>query len=220
MYPVSLNIDGQLCVVVGGGTVAERKVSGLLEAGARVRVVSPQLTPGLRQLAEEKRLSWQPRAYIRGDLIGARLVFAATDNSAVQQEVMREAQQSAQLVNVIDAPEECTFQVPAVVRHGDLLLTVSTCGSSPAVAARIRKELESHYGSEYAVLLKLMSTLRQHLQAGDQSSTERKKVLKKVLHNDIVLWIAEQRWDLVRNHLRNVLGKDTDFDISQLGRDE
>ena len=121
MYPVCLDISDKLCVVVGGGRVAERKVLGLLAAGAMVRVVSPELTDSLAGMAENSSIEWLARGYKQGDFIGAVLVFAATDSREVQEAVVLEANRAGQLVNVIDEPENCTFQVPAVVRRGDLI---------------------------------------------------------------------------------------------------
>ena len=144
MYPISLNISGKLCVVVGGGQVAERKVLSLLNAHAAVRIISPQLTERLAEVVTEvvteqavkktvkDTVQWWKRGYQHGDLDEALLVFAATDNRQVQDAVVQDAQQTGLLVNVVDAPEKCDFQVPALVRRGDLTLAVSTNGASPA----------------------------------------------------------------------------------------
>ena len=219
MYPVCLEISGRLCVVVGGGNVAERKVSGLLTAGARVRIISPELTPGLSALADEGRIEWLHRGYRDNDLDGALLVFAATDNREVQEVIVRQAENAGQLVNVIDAPGHCTFQVPAVVRRGDLMLAVSTGGKSPAVAAMIRQQLEAEYGDEYGALLDLMSRLREQVLGKEQDCGERKILFQNILHDDILLWIKQGQWDLLRNHLRVVLGSDPGFDVSRPGMD-
>ena len=215
MYPVCLEISDKLCVVVGGGSVAERKVLGLLTAGARVRIISPLLTNTLTGLADEGRIKWLERGYAQGDLAGALLIFAATDSTEVQEAVIQEAGQAGQLVNVIDAPARCSFHVPAVVRRGDLTLAVSTGGKSPAVAAMVRKQLAQSYGEEYSQLLDLISRLREQVLAGDGDSTERKILFQNILHDDIVHWIKTDQRDLLRRHLRAVLGSDVDFDISQ-----
>ena len=215
MYPVCLEISDKLCVVVGGGSVAERKILGLLKAGAQVRVISPQLTRTLAGLADEGRIEWLERGYAQGDLAGALLIFAATDSRKVQEAVFKEAGQGGQLVNVIDAPAHCSFHVPAVVRRGDLTLAVSTSGKSPAVAAMVRKQLAQSYGEEYGLLLDLISRLREQVLAGDGDSSERKILFQNILHDDIVQWIKSGQRDLLRNHLRAVLGSDVDFDISQ-----
>ncbi|MCW5212502.1 bifunctional precorrin-2 dehydrogenase/sirohydrochlorin ferrochelatase [Desulfobulbus sp. TB] len=221
MYPVNLNISGKLCVVVGGGKVAERKVLSLLNAQAAVRIISPQLTAVLaKQVAKGKgtgTVMWQDRGYQKGDLQDALLVFAATDNCQVQDAVVQDAQQIGVLVNVADAPEHCDFQVPAVVQRGDLQLAVSTHGTSPALAAKIRQELENQYGEEYAVLLRLMSVLRKKI-CNDSSfaCVERKRVFQNILHEDIVDWIRGEQWQQLAQHLDTVLGSDIHFDLSKI----
>ena len=215
MYPVCLEISDKLCVVVGGGSVAERKILGLLTAGAQVRVISPQLTGTLAQLADDGRIEWLERGYTQGDLAGALLIFAATDSREAQEAVFKEAGQAGQLVNVIDAPARCSFHVPAVVRRGDLTLAVSTGGKSPAVAAMVRKQLAENFGEEYGLLLDLISRLREQVLTGEGNSSERKILFQNILHDDIVHWIKSGQRDLLRKHLRAVLGSDVDFDISQ-----
>lgn len=219
MYPVCLEITDKLCVVVGGGSVAERKVLGLLAAGAQVRVISPQRTKVIAELAGDGRIEWLGRGYEQGDLFGALLVFAATDSREVQEAVVREASRAGQLVNVIDEPASCSFQVPAVIRRGDLTLAVSTGGKSPAVAAMVRRTLAESFGEEYNLLLDLMSRLRDQVLSGDRDFAERKILFQNILHDDIVLWIKNGQWELLRSHLRTVLGSDVDFDVSQLGKD-
>lgn len=217
LYPVCLEISDKLCVVVGGGSVAERKVLGLLTAGAQVRLISPQLTRTLTQLADDGRIEWLERGYSQGDLAGALLIFAATDSREVQEAVFQEAARVGQLVNVIDAPARCSFHVPAVVKRGDLTLAVSTGGKSPAVAAMVKKQLAENFGEEYGLLLDLISRLREQVLTGDRDSAKRKILFQNILHDDIVHWIKSGQRDLLRRHLRTVLGSDVDFDISQPG---
>lgn len=213
MYPVCLDISDKLCVVVGGGRVAERKVLGLLAAGAQVRVVSPELTDLLAEMVENSSIEWLARGYQQGDVVGAVLVFAATDRREVQEAVVLEANREGRPVNVIDEPENCTFQVPAVVRRGDLILAVSTGGRSPAVAAMVRRRLAESFGEEYGLLLELMSRIREQVLSDDRDCAARKILFQNVLHDDIVLWIQNGRSDLLRSHLRAVLGPDVDLDI-------
>ncbi|WPD23085.1 MAG: bifunctional precorrin-2 dehydrogenase/sirohydrochlorin ferrochelatase [Candidatus Electrothrix scaldis] len=217
MYPISLNIKGKLCVVIGGGNVAERKVLSLLKAHACVRIISPQLTLMLSELAANNALDWRNRGYQTGDLEGALLIFAATNNRKIQESVVRDAEQTGQLINVADAPDLCDFQVPAVVQRENLNLTVSTNGASPALAAKIRLELEEKYGEEYAILLRLMSRIRKQL-CKDSSSTytERKIVFQNILHEDIIHWIRGEQWEQLSQHLKTVLGPNTHFNLLEL----
>jgi precorrin-2 dehydrogenase/sirohydrochlorin ferrochelatase len=215
MYSLTLNISGKLCVVVGGGAVAERKVLSLLEAGAAVRLISPQLTNTLHELADAGRIDWLNRRFEHGDLADALLVFAATDNAAVNAAVAQDAAAAGKLVNVADAPELCGFQAPAVVRRGDLSIAVSTNGKSPALAARIRKALAAEYGAEYAVLLELLGRIRERTLAGTADSQARRNLFENLLHEDILLWIRTGQQERLRSHLRAVLGPDAEYDLSQ-----
>lgn len=215
MYPILLNITGRTCVVIGGGKVAERKVRGLLEAGAKVRLISPEVTRVLAGLAGKGMVDWQQRVYSKGDLDGAYLVFAATDNRAVQDMISGEAEQKGILLNVADEPERCSFQVPASVRRGDLILSVSTGGRSPAVAAHIRQQLEHEFGPEYDILLQIMSQIRRQTGSGDDLLTQpdRKKIYKKILHDDIIEWIRTGQAAQLRRHLKTILGPEHVPDI-------
>ncbi len=215
MYHLSLNISGQLCIIVGGGKVAERKALSLLEAGAQVRLISPQLTDTLHELAAARQIDWLARPFQPGDLADALLVFAATDSAAVNKAAAQEAAAAGKLVNVADAPELCGFQVPAVVRQGDLSIAVSTNGKSPALAARIRKELEAEYGPEYAVLLDLLGRVRAETLAGTADGAARRNLFENLLHEDILLWIKTGQQERLRSWLRAILGPDADYDLCQ-----
>lgn len=162
LYPVMLDLAGEPCVVIGGGRVGERKAEGLLAAGADVTVISPRLTPRLSALAAEGRIRALLRPYAPGlaALAEARLVFAATDDAAVNRAALAEARQLGKLANAADAPEASGFHVPAVVRRGRLTLAVATAGASPAVAAKLKRQLEAAYGEEYAPYLELLHELR------------------------------------------------------------
>ena len=166
-YPVNLVLDGRRCLVVGGGRVALRKVEGLLACGARVRVVAPRINPELRALShvvfEERR--WRPE-----DLAGVWLVIAATDDPAVNGAVYQEGERAGIWVNGADDPANCSFTLPSVVRRGDLQITVSTGGRSPALATWLRRRLEGEIGPEYAVLLDLMAVERDGLKAAGRST--------------------------------------------------
>ncbi|NLX17890.1 MAG: bifunctional precorrin-2 dehydrogenase/sirohydrochlorin ferrochelatase [Desulfobulbus sp.] len=201
-----MNISGRLCVVIGGGPVAERKVGGILNADGLVRVVSPVVTPGLEVLAEHRAIEWLQKTYSRSDLDGALLVFAATNDPHVQQEVCRDARMAGLLINVGDAPEDCDFQVPAVIRRGDLTLSAATNGASPAVAAMVRRRLEREFGEEYALLTVLAGLIRAQLLAEGRRSGEVKLLFEKILCDDIVQWLQQRRWDKVQQHVESILG--------------
>jgi precorrin-2 dehydrogenase/sirohydrochlorin ferrochelatase len=166
-YPVNLVLDGRRCLVVGGGKVALRKVEGLVACGGRVTVVAPRINPELAMLSEvmiEQR-PWRPE-----DLDGMWLVIAATDDPAVNRAVYDAGQRAGVWVNGADDPANCSFTLPSVVRRGDLQVTVSTGGRSPALATRLRRRLEGEIGPEYAVLLDLLATERDGLKAAGVST--------------------------------------------------
>jgi precorrin-2 dehydrogenase/sirohydrochlorin ferrochelatase len=171
-YPLFALIEDRACLVVGGGAVGERKVRDLLLAGARVTVVSRDLTPGLAELAAQGRLH-----YIQGDftpqhLDGMILVVGATDDMEVNREVSTAAQARGLLVNIVDAPELCTFIVPAQVRRGPLTIAVSTGGASPALARKVREELEERFGPEYGLFLRVLQVVRDQVLAGRRGHPE------------------------------------------------
>lgn len=159
-YPIFLNIRGKRCVVIGGGQVALRKTRALIEHGANVEVISPDLCPELRRLAESKEVRVSSREYQPGDLRGAFVVIAATDNSDINQKVAEEAKRNAVLVNVVDDAENSHFILPSCLRRGDITVAVSTAGKSPALARKIRTKLEKDIGNEYASLTNLISEVR------------------------------------------------------------
>lgn len=159
-YPVFLNIEGQRCVVVGGGAVAERKVGTLLEYGAAVTLVSPRATPGLRRLAKAGSIQRLARAYRRGDLEGARLAIAATDDVGVNGLVADEARERGVLVNVVDDLGLSEFIVPSVLRRGDVTVAVSTGGKSPALSRKIRTDLEQMIRPSFGQLASMISEVR------------------------------------------------------------
>lgn len=147
-YPVMLNVQGRRCLVAGGGPVAQRKVQGLLECGAEVVLVSPAVTPSLAELARQGMILLLAREYESGDLTGSMLVFALTNQRQVNAKIAEEAARAGIPVNVADEAEEGDFILPAVVRRGPLVLTVSTSGASPAYAGRIKDELAERYDED------------------------------------------------------------------------
>ncbi len=159
-YPISLNISGRRCVVVGGGQVALRKVRVLIEHGADVEVISPDLCLELQRLAESKEVRALNREYQSGDLRYAFVVIAATDNSDTNRKVAEEAKKNAVLVNVVDDAENSDFIIPSYLRRGDVTVAISTAGRSPALARKIRTRLEKDLGNEYASLTNLISEVR------------------------------------------------------------
>ena len=190
MYPVNLNLSERPCAVIGGGLVAERKVTALLQAKALVTVFSPRLTKRLTQLAERQFISAYLRTYNPGDLVGYFLVICATNDSSVNRQAALEAKAAHLLVNIVDAPELCDFTVPAQVVRGDLLLTVSTTGQSPKFARLIRKQLEQKYGEEYGIYLDLLGKIRTAMKQQLSSTKQRQCFWEDSLDEEILVLLA------------------------------
>jgi len=159
-YAINLRLTGRLCLVVGGGSVAARKTAGLLACRAQVRLVSPRLVPALVRRAARGEIVWLPRSYQKEDLSGAVLAFAATDDPAIQEQVSRDAGEQGILVNRADDTPDGDFHLPASLRRGPLLVTISTSGQSPALSAALRRRLEREFGDAYAPLTELCGRLR------------------------------------------------------------
>ena len=210
-FPICLNIKNRPCVVIGGGRVAERKVRGLLASGGRVRIVSPELTAGLAALVEAGKVSWSRRGYQEGDLAGAFLTISATDDQQVQTRVFAEAEAANQLINVADVPEKCNFILPASMSRGDLTVSVSTAGRSPAMASRVRKELEERIGEEYGVAVELLGRLRPLVLGLGKSHRENKVLFNSIVESGLLEWIRTGDWNAVQSHLREILGEEADL---------
>ena len=159
-YPVFLDLKGRRCVIVGGGEIAERKIAGLLECGAGITMVSPQVTPGIRARAEAGDIRWEAREYVDGDLKGAFLAIASTDDESVNRAVHEEASRDGIVLNVVDRTALCSFIAPAVVRRGEVTVALSTGGASPALARKLRETLEKSEVLEYASLAGVLSSAR------------------------------------------------------------
>ncbi|MFN2353131.1 MAG: bifunctional precorrin-2 dehydrogenase/sirohydrochlorin ferrochelatase [Desulfopila sp.] len=212
LYPVNLNIAGRTCVIVGGGAVAMRKAGPLLDCGARVVLISPEAASPLEEMAESGKLQWHARKYRQGDLQGAFLAFAATDDPRVQQTVAAEAQREGVLCNSADAPEGCSFQVPARVRRGNFLLTVSTGGGSPALAAKLRRELAEQYGEEYKQFVDLLGAIRRRVVTDGQTSESHRILFEKLLQLNILPRIRQENWLVLQEELMEVLPKEVDVE--------
>jgi precorrin-2 dehydrogenase / sirohydrochlorin ferrochelatase len=185
LYPILLDLTGKRCLVVGGGQVAERKVGRLLECGAAVEVVAPAATPGLEALADDGRIRLWRRPARPEDVADAFLVFAATDDPAVNRALAGSARARGTLVNVADDPDACTFLVPAVFRRGDLTVAVSSGGGSPALAKRLRERLEATIGPEYEAFLAALRQLREEAQARISDPAVRQTLYRQALDSDL-----------------------------------
>lgn len=209
-YPVLMDIRDKPCLVVGGGAVGSRKAFGLLRAGARVRVVSPEMVPELQAAAGEHLagvLDLKVRPFDPEDIQGMRLVFVATDNSGLNAEVRGACARANVLCNAAEGEDKGDFILPAVVSRGDLVMAVSTCGASPALARRIRKDLEAAFGPEYGELVKLLGRIRTRLLARGHDPAGHRRLLTALVEQDLAPMIAARDYTKIDEILGQVLGE-------------
>ncbi len=190
-FPLSLDVARKPVTVVGGGSIAERRVEALLECEAVITVISPAVSETLGALADEAKITLHQRQYRSGDACGALMVFAATDDSGVNQLVSADAGGNGILVNVADEPSRCDFIMPSIVRRGDLVVAISTGGRSPALAARLREKLSALLGPEYGKLLEILGRLRADLRARFEDPAERKTVHYRLVDSDALRLIRD-----------------------------
>ncbi|HUY15870.1 MAG TPA: bifunctional precorrin-2 dehydrogenase/sirohydrochlorin ferrochelatase [Terriglobia bacterium] len=163
LFPIFLRLEGRACLVIGAGAVAQPKIASLLASGAKVTVVAPRAGGAVRAWAEAGEIRWEARPFVPADLDGAFLAVAATSVTEVNQQVFQEARRRNILVNAVDDPPHCDFYYGSVVRRGALQIAISTDGKSPALAQRLRQEMENTYGGEYERWLDELGRERQQL---------------------------------------------------------
>lgn len=214
-YPVFLDIQNRPCLVVGGGPVAERKVLGLLSAGAKVTVVSPRTTKKLGELAKEDRVKHQKGRFTPGMLKGFFLAIAATDSKEVNAAVWMEAEALGLPVNVVDDPAHCSFIMPSVVDRGSLTVAISTSGKSPLLAQRLREELEKIIGTEYETLVEILGAVRKKLLKNGLSRDKKESIIKDLVGSPLPGLIRAGDVRGINEALRARLGKG--YALSNLG---
>jgi precorrin-2 dehydrogenase / sirohydrochlorin ferrochelatase len=186
-YPLILKIAKRLCIVVGGGNVAERKVKALLPAGGKIRIISPEITKSLSRLLRNGKIEHLAKKYTGGDLKGAFLVFAATNDRETNSQVAREAAKRKIMVNVADDPSKCDFVVPAVVRKPPLLLAISTSGILPGASKKIRQEIVEKISNDHRVYVRRLGAFRKFLLTTIADEGTRKVIMEAVLKEDMIV---------------------------------
>ena len=180
LFPLFLKLQGCSCLVVGGNSEVEGKISNLLACGARVTVVSLIVTSGIRQLADENRIQWEARAFVPADLENVTLVVALDADDSVNEHIYKEASTRGVLCNVVDQPERCHFYYPAVVKRGHLQIAISTGGLSPALASQIRRDLDRQLDAEYASWVDALGDARERILRKHQRSPGRTRLLQRI----------------------------------------
>jgi precorrin-2 dehydrogenase/sirohydrochlorin ferrochelatase len=212
-YPVSLDITGQRCVVVGGGAVAERKIERLLACGAQVAVVCRTLTPLLEEKKSANIIVHLDMDYEKEALRGAFVVIGATDRDDVNAQVSQDARSLGMLVNIVDDPAKCNFILPSLVQRGDLSIAVSTGGKSPALARKIREDLQRRYGPEYESVLAIMGSIRKRILAQGQSSQANRAVFEALVSSDILQAIRDGNRNRIKQIILDVSGMEMDVEL-------
>jgi precorrin-2 dehydrogenase/sirohydrochlorin ferrochelatase len=185
LFPMFVKLRDRLCVVVGGGQNAESKIPGLLAAEAKVRVIAPEVTESLGAQAREGQIEWVRKTFETKDLSGAYLVVAATSAVEVNHEIFREAEARGILCNAVDDPDYCHFYYPSVVRRGALQIAISTEGLSPALAQRLRRELEVQFGPEYEPWVNWLGAARKFLRAKNDDPQETRQLLHQLASREM-----------------------------------
>jgi precorrin-2 dehydrogenase / sirohydrochlorin ferrochelatase len=180
LFPMFVKLEGRSCLVVGAGAVGEGKISSLLEAGAKVCVVSPRATPRVHEWSATGAIKWLRRNFEQEDLAAKFMVIAATPSAKVNARVFEEARRRKVLCNSVDDPPHCDFFYAAVVRRGDLQIAISTNGKSPALAQRMRKRFERQFGPEYADKINELGAARERLFRAPMEPVRRRKLLLRM----------------------------------------
>ena len=175
LFPMFLKLGDRHCLVVGAGSIAESKIEGLVDAGAKLQVVAPEATEKIREWAHSGKLHWHQHLFQPSDLDGMFLVVASTNSTPLHEQIFAEAKKRHVLCNIVDVPHLCDFYYPAVVRRGSLQIAISTSGESPALAQRLRKDLEAQFGPEYEQWLNHLGHLRYEIQADQSLDPETRK---------------------------------------------
>ena len=180
LFPIFLKLASRRCLVVGAGPVGESKIESLLRTGAEVRVVAPRATETVRARARARKVCWEARGFRPADLNGVFLVIVATSSAELNEAIFQEGRRRGVLCNIVDDPARCDFYYPAVVRRGHLQIAISTDGRCPALAQRLKKELEQQFGSEYGTWLEQLGQARQKLLARALAPERRRRLLHRL----------------------------------------
>lgn len=211
-YPINLDIKNRSVLVVGGGGVGSRKVKTLLSCGARVTVVSREVSAQLQALAASGEIRLEQRSYQSDDLDDMFLVIGATNDEKLNRQISSDAEQLNTLCNIADRPEVCNFILPSIVHRDDLVITISTSGKSPALAKKLRKDLEKQFGEEYGKLLRLMGTIRKKLLRQAHEPEAHKPIFEQLIHSDLIGMIQENKLEDINALLFDILGEGYKFE--------
>jgi precorrin-2 dehydrogenase / sirohydrochlorin ferrochelatase len=204
-YPAFLDLMDVSCLVVGGGQVGERKVKTLQSCGARVFMISRELTPYLEEEVRQGRVELLAPDYKTGHLTGKFLVIGATDDPLLNGKIGREARERGILCNLVDKPQECNFILPSLVTRGDLTIAVSTAGKSPALAKKIRQDLEEEFTEIYGLYLELLGQIRNEILSRTMSQQENKKIFQTLVNSPVLSWLKSGNFEALYDFMDHLL---------------
>lgn len=188
-YPMFVSLEKRVCLVVGGGPVGERKVRGLLQYGTAIRLVAEELTPWLQDQCDQGNVLLVGKTYREGYLEDVDLVFAATNDFAMNRVIAEDAESRRLWCNMATEPETGSFIVPSIFQRGPLTMAISTGGASPAMAVRIKRKLEDEFGAEWVIVLNLMTLLRATIQSKGLESAQNQKIYRKIAELPLPEWV-------------------------------
>ena len=203
-FPIVLEMTARRCLVIGGGVVAERKIAGLLEVGAAVTVITPEVTPAILNWSKNHSIQLEGRCYRIGDLAAYQLVFVATDDADVNDRVYQEGKSCGVWVNAADDPDHCDFILPAVIRRGELMVAISTGGASPAATRAIREELDDYFTAEHAQLVQVAAEVR--IELTEKSVNVDADAWNSALKGEVRRLIRAGRPEQAKEYLLTTLG--------------
>ncbi|HLF86209.1 MAG TPA: bifunctional precorrin-2 dehydrogenase/sirohydrochlorin ferrochelatase [Nitrospiria bacterium] len=205
-YPIYLDLKGRSVTVVGGGKVAERKVRTLISSHAVVTVISPDLTPRLQKVLAHGEFKYIKRRYRKGDLAGSMMVLVATDDRAANEGIASNIKDTNILINIADIPDKCNFILPSIVERGDLIISISTSGKSPAFAKQTRLELERIFGKEYELFIRILGMVRKRLLETVRSEKRRRSIFQGLVKSDVLMLLKQGKRDEAEILIRNITG--------------
>lgn len=206
-YPLFADLNSRSCVVVGGGKIAQRKVTALLAYGAKVTLISPEVTRIIAAYARQGRIRYVPRRFKKCDLDGAWLVYASTDDEGINQKVFKAAEQKHIFANIVDQKPLCSFIAPAILKRGGLTIAVSTGGASPSLAKKLKRELDASIGNQYGPMLKLLESLRGVAKNRLPKYNDRKIYFDELVHGPVFKKTKAGRYALARREAIAILNR-------------
>ncbi len=185
-YPAMINIENKNCLVIGGGKVALRKIKSLLDYNVNITVISPKLCSELEDILSQNKINWLKKSYNTIDIKDSNFIFVATNDKSVNKMVYKDAKKKNILVNVVDNSDLCDFIIPSKVKRGDLTISISTNGKSPALAKKIREELEERFGDSYKTFVNLLGEVRELASERIKDIKTREALYKNLVYSDYI----------------------------------